>query len=527
MTLPPPGQPDEVPLPLRPVPLFLLAAVLLLAGSWFSPLDRNQEARVLETAREMHGQPLHDWLIPRCNGQVRLQKPPLCYWMAAGSYQIFGVSVFAGRLPFIACSLGLLLLTRRIANHLFDARVAAYAMAAMLATLHLQRYGKLAETDVPAAFFATLAIDAIFRAASSGRLGWHVLSGLGIGLSVLAKGPPALLPVIFLVAYVVYTRNWRLGANWLLVAAPVATLVALPWFLYIRYSPESVIVRQEIQALVAATRHPGRFHDIPGYVVRGALPWSGFLVLAIGACFNHLRTNRGLATVGLWWLSFLLPLLLLPQKQDHYAIPLLPASMMLVAWVLDRALEPEDEALRSVAMWFLVAVAVGMFAAVAIPLVSPLRAGRMPRTSDGVTAAVFVAGAAVIVWRHRRGGMTAAIVGMLAVAPVALATLVNYWSPSRTVTTFDDVSRRIEAAHDDGPYAFHPAENLRLVFHMQRVIPAARTEDQLRDMLAATPDLLVISEQDKGRPTTMPTTLRLVADHEMDDKHIRVYRRAE
>src|SRR5262245_52160463 len=74
-----------------------LPLLLLMLGT--PPVQRTQEARVMETAREMLGKPLHDWMVPRLNGEVRLKKPPLAYWMSAAGFNALGVSEFAGRLP--------------------------------------------------------------------------------------------------------------------------------------------------------------------------------------------------------------------------------------------------------------------------------------------------------------------------------------------------------------------------------------------------------------------------------------------
>src|SRR6185503_10080140 len=48
-----------------------------------------------------------DYVIPWFNGEMRLKKPPLFYWLQAGSFRVFGESEFAARLP---SALGCLLL---------------------------------------------------------------------------------------------------------------------------------------------------------------------------------------------------------------------------------------------------------------------------------------------------------------------------------------------------------------------------------------------------------------------------------
>jgi len=64
--------------------LWLAGLVVLCAGLGVAPVSRTQEARVLETAREMLGSDFHNWMVPRVNGHIRLQKPPIAYWLTAG-----------------------------------------------------------------------------------------------------------------------------------------------------------------------------------------------------------------------------------------------------------------------------------------------------------------------------------------------------------------------------------------------------------------------------------------------------------
>jgi 4-amino-4-deoxy-L-arabinose transferase-like glycosyltransferase len=111
------------------------ALVLMLAMLATPPVQRTQEARVLQTAREMLGKGWRDWLIPHLNGQVRLEKPPLAYWLAAASFQLHARPGQRRRGP--GCrsrsSAGLtLLLTWWIAKRFFGRRAAFYAAAMLL-----------------------------------------------------------------------------------------------------------------------------------------------------------------------------------------------------------------------------------------------------------------------------------------------------------------------------------------------------------------------------------------------------------
>src|SRR5688500_14894710 len=79
--------------------MWALAGVALMLFLNRAPVQRTQEARVMETAREMLGRPARDWLIPKLNGEVRLRKPPLAYWVSAAGFEAFDVKPWAARLP--------------------------------------------------------------------------------------------------------------------------------------------------------------------------------------------------------------------------------------------------------------------------------------------------------------------------------------------------------------------------------------------------------------------------------------------
>src|SRR5215210_6558483 len=112
--------------------LWVLGGAVLLFGLGKPPVSRTQEARVLETARQMIGTGYENWLIPKLNGRVRLQKPPLPYWMAAASYKLFGVSELSGRLPFALLAWLTLGVTFAGTSRLFNRRVALLATTALL-----------------------------------------------------------------------------------------------------------------------------------------------------------------------------------------------------------------------------------------------------------------------------------------------------------------------------------------------------------------------------------------------------------
>ena len=63
----------------------------------------------------------HDFVTPTIDGIRFFDKPPLMYWLAAGSFRLFGVHDWAGRLPLALLTLALLLATYALGLRLFAA----------------------------------------------------------------------------------------------------------------------------------------------------------------------------------------------------------------------------------------------------------------------------------------------------------------------------------------------------------------------------------------------------------------------
>ena len=83
--------------------MFAACAVLWLIGLGFRGLFNPDEGRYAEIPREMLAS--GDWVIPRLNGLVYIEKPPLQYWATAISEAVFGQNDWAARLYTGLCAL--------------------------------------------------------------------------------------------------------------------------------------------------------------------------------------------------------------------------------------------------------------------------------------------------------------------------------------------------------------------------------------------------------------------------------------
>jgi 4-amino-4-deoxy-L-arabinose transferase-like glycosyltransferase len=108
----------------------------------------------------------HDYVTPYINGIRFFDKPPLMYWMAAGSMHLFGIHDWAGRLPLALATLALLLAVYALGIRLFAAvspaanpdRGGFYAALALATSIGPYLYTRFYIPDVLLALWMTLAV---------------------------------------------------------------------------------------------------------------------------------------------------------------------------------------------------------------------------------------------------------------------------------------------------------------------------------------------------------------------------------
>ena len=86
---------DRSPHALLLLALLLLSGLLFFLGLGDMGLTDRDEGRNAEAGREMFES--GDRLTPTFNGELRVAKPVLLYWLMEQSYRLFGSNEFAAR----------------------------------------------------------------------------------------------------------------------------------------------------------------------------------------------------------------------------------------------------------------------------------------------------------------------------------------------------------------------------------------------------------------------------------------------
>jgi 4-amino-4-deoxy-L-arabinose transferase-like glycosyltransferase len=328
---------------LAPALILVLAAFIATAGIATLPMD-GHEAFVVQTTHEMQAR--NDWIVPWFNGEPRLNKPPLNYWLtgatawAAGSLD--NIEAWHGRLVSALAALVMALVTFFAAHMLYGRRVAVLSAFFLVTSLGFFNYSHDARPDMLYAALCTAGYVAFISAwkASSNKIRTSavMLMWAAYALATLSKGPH--MPAVYLVASLVFCRWLRIpGRETLRLFRPVAGLIlsaaiTLPWWYLVQHQlgGNGLHGTQLSGSLLTKVRFD-HFYDLY-YFYRPlllVLPWLVFLphtVLHFRNTQNHKDSDTLLV------LYILIPALVLSfgsQERWFYMLPSLPPMLILLA----------------------------------------------------------------------------------------------------------------------------------------------------------------------------------------------------
>lgn len=222
--------------------LFFIACVgFHIIGTWSVPLIDRDEPRFAEASREMIER--GNYVVPRFNNQLRLDKPPLAYWAQVASYKIFGENDFAARFPSAIAAALVAISTLCWGNRIGGNRVGWWGAVIFALSLQTFVHAKAAVADMWLVLFVTLAHwagwELLFGKRSAPTVqpsafnlqpffAWWVVFYISLALGFLAKGPIAWTPLLTLAAMKFFApdiriaRRFKFGRGILLMLAIVA-----------------------------------------------------------------------------------------------------------------------------------------------------------------------------------------------------------------------------------------------------------------------------------------------------------------
>jgi 4-amino-4-deoxy-L-arabinose transferase-like glycosyltransferase len=329
-------------------PALIVAGACLVA--WFAvlgvrPLFNPDEGRYGGIPREMLAS--GDWVLPRLNGAVYLEKPPLQYWATAASLRVFGVNEFGVRffsalMAAIAAGFAFLL-----GRRWRDAAHGATAAAMTGSMLLYVAMGQLTTLDMALGAFLTIAIVAFCLAQlardrdPAANRAWMLACWAAMAAATLTKGLIGLvIPGAVLVLYTALQRDWATWKHVHLVKGLVlyAALV-VPWFVLVeRAHPgafDFLIIREHFQRYLTKIhdRYQPWWYFLP-ILAAGVLPWLPQALRALLTGWRAERPPGQFDTGRVLWVAatFILVFFSISDsKLAPYVVPMLPLLALLGA----------------------------------------------------------------------------------------------------------------------------------------------------------------------------------------------------
>jgi len=363
------------------VVVFAVIVFSILSGSWAlsKKTISNHESLVSITAREMLDS--GDWIVPTCNGEIRLQKTPLSYWLVASIAKITGqVNETSARLP---SAIFAVLISTAILYYVsgwLGFRVAAVSAMVWSSSLGFVRYSHIARPEMALTFFVTICFCSFYSIVNAQNRKEQIIQSLifwvSFGLGNLAKGPAPIpmvgVPLFF---YVLFYKKWNIIPKMLpIIGVLIFLAISLPWPLAIAYKMnwDMTLWKHEFVDRLFGTYASGGqswYFYLP-MMFPFTVPWSAIMIAAFAAPFYKIWQERQKPMFYLW-LVFVADLIFVTVnggKRDHYILPIMPVMCISIGILLeDMLFTRKAYSDRFVKKFFLYHITVFVIGAVGLP----------------------------------------------------------------------------------------------------------------------------------------------------------------
>lgn len=324
--------------------LFFIAYGAFL-GSY--PLFVPDDARYIEVAREMARS--GDYVIPRMDGFIFIEKPPLFYWLEATAMNLGGTSLWVARSANMLLGVLGCLLVYAFGRSFYGRKTGWYAAAVLGSSIIYIVLSRTITTDMTLTFCLSASLlsflHAYLLAPGTAKRMWCYVAYACAGLAVLAKGLIGIVfPVMIIGLWVLLRWDWKsLRYFYIPSGLLVVLLVALPWHILAQQANadffDFYIIGQHFAryATMEAKRYqPAWFYF--AIVIGGFLPWTAFLPNMIKQYVQQgwqtWRQNPVNSFLCIWVVFIFTFFTASNSKLVPYILPIFPALALLIAHYL-------------------------------------------------------------------------------------------------------------------------------------------------------------------------------------------------
>jgi 4-amino-4-deoxy-L-arabinose transferase-like glycosyltransferase len=337
-------------------PIIVCCVILLSAvtSGWMLgevPMQ-GHECFVSVTAREMLEN--NDWVVPRYNNNLRIEKPPLNYWLVAATSKFTGgVDELAARIPSMLMAMLSTAAVIYFVSQYLTFRIAVMAALVWSTSLGFVRYGHSARPEMALTSFTAIALLSFYSASQTThrkkQIVYAVVFWVSFAMAMLAKGP-APLPLIGLPVflYLLLFGKWKIIPKMLPIMGPVIfLLIVLPWPTLLasrlaqtsEYTDITTFWKKEFidrfTGQQSASRKP--FYYYAYVMFQHMMPWVAFVPMTLAAPLYKIwgTKQKTMMFFWLWFVADVVFMSLSGGKRTHYILPAMPAMAILVGILLE------------------------------------------------------------------------------------------------------------------------------------------------------------------------------------------------
>lgn len=363
--------------------LFLCIFYSIWLGS--HPLFTPDEGRYSEAAREMVMS--GDYITPRINGVVFLDKPILYYWLQASAIKLFGLNEFA--LRFWPALLGVLsCLFMYLAGHQLFNRRTGIISALILATTPLYYGGAhYANLDLEVGSLISITLLSFMVAIhTNGRLRTpaFITAYFFAGLACLTKGLiGAVFPALIGGLWIVLLNRWSLFKNMRLVTGILLfAAIVLPWYTLAQLANPQFFhyffIDQQVSRFLTTAAYNcqnASWFYLP-IIALGFFPWTVFVIQAIGQSLANIWKNRQSHSKELFlllWVVVIFTFFSIPHSKTlGYILPIFPGLALLTGYYVNTQWQTKHKSFQ-LGVWMYIGITLAIVMGyLALPLVRML-----------------------------------------------------------------------------------------------------------------------------------------------------------
>ncbi len=282
------------------------------------------------------------WFAARyrwATGGVFRDKPPLYHWVIAiASLPSRAVTPLTARLPVATATLIVVLFTFFLGADLFTRRAGVWAALIVATSYDVFANSQLVLPDMLVLAFATVAGWAFWRAVTTGSRGWLAGFYAAVALSVYAKGPLGLLPLLSAGIW-----SWTGGCVravtqrlWSPLGIGLFVVITLTWLGPFLMLGADSWVRDSVWSdwLLWYFGSARSVSELLYAVLVGFLPWTVLLPVVMPSLIRAWG-DASVRFAILWCLVPLVVLMMSHNFKQRYALPVYPGAALLVGWWAD------------------------------------------------------------------------------------------------------------------------------------------------------------------------------------------------